>query len=34
MPGSPMDHIPPLEVAIARGDAMEEHVDEAKLDNL
>ena len=34
MPGSPMDHMPPLEVAITGGDAVEVHVDEAKLDNL
>ena len=30
----PMDHMPPLEVAITHGDAMEVHVDEAELDNL
>ena len=34
MPGSPMNHMLPLEVAIAHGDAMEVHVDEAELDNL
>ena len=34
MPGSPMDHMLPLEAAIAHGDAVEVHVDEAKLDNL
>ena len=34
MPGSPMDHLPPLEVAIAGRDAVEVHMDEAKLDNL
>ena len=34
MPGSPMEHMPPLEVAIACGDAVEVHVDEAELDNL
>ena len=34
MPGLPMDHMPPLEVAIAGGDAIEVHVDEVKLDNL
>ena len=34
MPGSPMDHMPPLEVAITSGDAIEVHVDEAELDNL
>ena len=34
MPGSPMNHMPPLEVAIASGDAIEVHVDEAELDNL
>ena len=33
MPGLPMDHMPPLEVAIASRDAMKGHVDEAKLDN-
>ena len=32
--GSPMDHLPPLEVAIAGGDAIEVHMDEAELDNL
>ena len=34
MPGSPMDHMPPLEVANAGGDIVEVHVDEAELDNL
>ena len=34
MPESPMDHMPPLEAAIAHGDAMEVHVDEAELGNL
>ena len=34
MPGLPMDHMLPLEVAITCGNAMEVHVDEAKLDNL
>ena len=34
MLGSPMDHMPPLEAAIASGDAIEVHVDEAELDNL
>ena len=34
MPGLPMDHMPPLEAAIAGGDAIEVHVDEAELDNL
>ena len=34
VPGSPMDHMPPLEVAITGGDAIEVHVDEAELDNL
>ena len=34
MPGSPMDHIPLLEEAIASGDAVDLHVDEAELDNL
>ena len=34
MPGSPMDHMLPLEVAIACRDAVEVHVDEAELDNL
>ena len=34
MPGSPIDHMPPLEVAITSRDAIEVHVDEAKLDNL
>ena len=34
MPGLPMDHLPPLEVAIASRDAVEVHVDEAELDNL
>ena len=34
MPGSPMDHMPLLEVAITGGDAIEVHVDEAELDNL
>ena len=34
MLGSPMDHMPPLEVAIAHRDGVEVHVDEAKLDNL
>ena len=34
MLGSPMGHMPPLEVAIAHGDAMEVHVDKAELDNL
>ena len=32
MPGSPMDHMPPLEAAITSGDAVEVHVDEAKLE--
>ena len=30
----PMDHMPPLEVAITHRDAVEVHVDEAELDNL
>ena len=34
MPGLPMDHMLPLEVAITGGDAVEVHVDEAELDNL
>ena len=34
MLGSPMDHMPPLEVAITSRDAVEVHVDEAELDNL
>ena len=34
MLGSLMDHMPPLEAAIASRDAIEVHVDEAKLDNL
>ena len=34
MPGLPMDHMPPLEVAFAHEDTMEVHVDEAELDNL
>ena len=34
MPGLPMDHLPPLEVAITGRDAMEVHVDESELDNL
>ena len=34
MPGSLMDHMLPLEAAIAGGDAVEVHVDEAELDNL
>ena len=34
MPGSPMDHMPLVEVAITGGDTVEVHVDEAELDNL
>ena len=34
MPGLLMDHMPLLEAAIASGDAVEVHVDEAELDNL
>ena len=34
MPGLPMDHLLPLEVAIVSGDAVEVHMDEAELDNL
>ena len=34
MPGSPMDHMLPLEVAITSKDAIEVHVDEAELNNL
>ena len=34
MLGSPMDHMPPLEVAITSRDTVEVHVDEAELDNL
>ena len=34
MPGSPMDHMPPLEAATTGGDTIEVHVDEAELDNL
>ena len=34
MPGSPMDHMPLLEAAIAGEDAIEVHVDKAELDNL
>ena len=34
MPGSPMDHMPPLEAAITSRDAVEVHVDETELDNL
>ena len=34
MPGSPMYHMLPLEVAITHGDTVEVHVDEAELDNL
>ena len=34
MLGSPLEQMPPLEVAITCGDAMEVHVDEAELDNL
>ena len=34
MPGLPMDHMSPLEAAIASGDAIKVHVDEAELDNL
>ena len=34
MPGSPMEHMPPLEEAITHGDTMEVHVDEAELDDL
>ena len=34
MPGLPMDHMQPLEVAITGRDAVEVHVDKAELDNL
>ena len=34
MPGSPIDHMPPVEAAITSRDAIEVHVDEAELDNL
>ena len=34
MPGLLMDHMPPLEAAIASGDAVEVHVDEVELENL
>ena len=34
MPGLPVDHMPLLLAAIASGDAVELHVDEAELDNL
>ena len=34
MLGSPMDHLPPLEVAITSADAVVVHVDESELDNL
>ena len=34
MPGSLMDHMPLLEVAIAGRDTIEVHVDKAELDNL
>ena len=34
MPGSSMDYLPPLEVAIASADTMVVHVDESELDNL
>ena len=34
MLGLPIEHIPPLEVAITHRDAVEVHVDEAELDNL
>ena len=34
MPGSPMDHILLLEVAVTGGDAIKVHVDEEELDNL
>ena len=33
MPGSPMDQMPPLEVAITSRDAVEVHMDKTKLDN-
>ena len=34
MLGSPMDHMPLLEVAVAGADAVEVRVDEVELDNL
>ena len=34
MPGSPMEHMPPLEAAVTSGDAVEVHVDEEGLNNL
>ena len=34
MPRSPMDHLPPLEVAVIGIDAMVVHMEESELDNL
>ena len=34
MPGSPMDHLLPLEAAVAGGDAVKVHINEEELNNL
>ena len=34
MPGSPMEHMPPLEAAVTGVDAVEVHIDKEELNNL